>query len=186
MRNEKSDENDDCKGTNQPLISNYGLYWRVEDVFWGAPRNPGSLLGISANAKKMRPIDFREQRGVYVLYSDFDLLYIGQVHRQGFLSRLIQHRKEDIGHRFNRFSWFGIRKINRDGSLGMLADAAHSETGNVLNHIEAILIYTAEPSFNRQGGKFGGKTQKYLQLRDVRLGPTPDEMIKDLYDKVNL
>ena len=58
------------------LIANDGLFWDPEFVHWGAGSNKGHLLGsASANGKET---DFREQRGFYALYHDYELLYIGQ------------------------------------------------------------------------------------------------------------
>ena len=63
---------------NQGLIQTYGLFWKVEDVFWGKPRVSGNLLGIHKGAKRSSFVDFREQVGIYVLYADYKIVYIGQ------------------------------------------------------------------------------------------------------------
>ena len=58
----------------QPLIRNYGLFWKAEDVFWGAGSQPGKLKGVLSTQLTSDPIDFRNQRGIYVLYADYDLI----------------------------------------------------------------------------------------------------------------
>lgn len=169
---------------NQPLIRNYGLYWKARDVFWGAGSNAGALWGVWADQTTDYPVDFRDQRGIYVLYAAYDLVYVGQNNGQELLSRLKQHRKDDLAERWDKFSWFGLRTVNKNGSLAGYNQEVHATNSDVLNHIEAILIHTIEPRLNRQGGKFGEKIERYLQIRDERLGPTMEAMIKDLHDNL--
>jgi hypothetical protein len=60
------------------VIKNYGLHWDIDKVFWGRQRNPGTLLGTASRSKLAHPVDFREQRGIYALYANYELVYIGQ------------------------------------------------------------------------------------------------------------
>ena len=154
---------------SQPLIRNYGLFWKSGDVFSGVPRNPGALFGVPLTQKKAKPVDFRDQRGVYVLYAGYDLVYVGQNNGQELITRLIQHQKDDLAERWDRFSWFGLRAIKTGGDLAKYNQGVHAKNRSVLNHIEAILIYAAEPRLNRQGGKFGDNIKRYFQRRDNRL-----------------
>jgi hypothetical protein len=168
------------------LIQNYGLFWKECDVFWGAGSRAGRLLGVPATNLTADPIDFREQAGVYVLYADYDLVYVGQVGAgsQKLFTRLKQHTRDSLAGRWNKFSWFGVRWVKKtDSTLSAEADGKHSTHTEVLNHIEAILIHSAEPKQNRQGGRFGEDVVQYLQQRDEQLGPTRDEMIFDLWSK---
>ncbi|MGH8531892.1 MAG: GIY-YIG nuclease family protein [Gammaproteobacteria bacterium] len=170
------------------LIQNYGLFWKVGDVFWGKPAVTGHLMGVPASNTTATPVDFREQIGVYVLYANYDLVYVGQVGtgNQRLFDRFKQHRRDALAERWNQFSWFGIRRVKKNGELSQEADATHSGLSYVLNHIEAILIHTVEPRHNRQGGRFGEEVIQYLQYRDGKaLGPTVDEMIQDLWKKGN-
>ena len=166
------------------LIQNYGLFWSETDVFWGAGSQAGRLLGVPASNITAQPVDFREQSGVYVLYADYDLVYVGQVGAgsQKLFTRLKQHTRDSLAGRWNKFSWFGIRWVKKsDNKLSAEADGKHSTHSAVLNHIEAILIHSAEPKQNRQGGRFGEDVVQYLQVRDERLGPTREEMIHQLW-----
>jgi len=165
------------------IITTYGLFWRSEDVYWGAGSNRGSLLGVPAHARKAEVIDFRDQAGLYVLYAGHDLIYVGQAGsgKATLFSRLKKHRKDQLTDRWDRFSWFGLRRVLKNGALGKLNARARSTAATTLNQIEAVLIATAEPALNRQGGRFG-KRRRYLQVRDERLGPTEREMIQKLYD----
>ena len=165
------------------LIKNYGSYWSEKDVFWGSGSNAGTLLGVPAKNLTANEINFREQSGVYVLYADYQMVYVGQAGagNQKLFARLKQHTRDALAERWNQFSWFGIRKVNQNGALAAEADGKHSTLSDVLNHIEAILIHAAEPKQNRQGGRFGENVVQYLQRRDENLGPTGEEMLRELW-----
>ncbi|MGB9429604.1 MAG: hypothetical protein WCC11_06965 [Gammaproteobacteria bacterium] len=167
------------------LICTYGLFWRVDNVFWGRPRNLGSLLGVPASEKGFGVVDFREQAGIYALYADYDLIYVGQTggKKQKLMVRLNQHRKKDLAGRWNMFSWFGTRDVLGTGKLKAEKAGASSTHEHALNHLEAILIHVAEPSLNRQGGKWGDNVEQYLQQRDKRLGPSVPVMVEELWKK---
>lgn len=169
------------------LIHNYGLFWKREDVHWGAGRNPGHLLGIHARAKRDGPVDFRRQQGIYCLYDDaFQLVYVGQAgirQNQRLFGRLRAHTRDHLSDRWTRFSWFGTRAVLGSGKLKAEKNMAHPKTGIILDHIEAILIVAAEPPHNRQGGRFGKGVDRYLQYRDAEsLGPTVEEMVRNIWD----
>jgi len=165
------------------LIKNYGLFWAEEDVYWGEGNKAGTLLGVPAKNITGDEIDFREQSGVYVLYADYKMVYVGQAGggNQKLFARIKQHKRDALAGRWNQFSWFGIRKVNQNGKLAAESDGKHSTHTEVLNHIEAILIHAAEPTQNRQGGRFGEDVIQYLQRRDQKSDPTVEEMIKEMY-----
>ena len=166
------------------MIQNIGLFWRPDQIHWGAGSQPGKLLGVLASAVTSDPVDFREQSGIYVLYSEFHPIYVGQAGsgNQKLFVRLKQHRSDDLSERWDRFSWFGLRRVLNNGNLAKETQAAHPDLDVVLNHMEAVLIHAMEPAHNRQGGRFGPGVERYLQTRDDRLGPTPEEMIRDLWN----
>lgn len=170
------------------LIHNYGLFWRKAWVHWGRGSNAGHLKGLRVGAKTGVPVDFRYQQGVYCLYDEsFKLVYVGQAggkNDQRLLRRLSQHREDAVSERWSRFSWFGVRQVLQTGELKAEKDSAHPEIGDVLNHIEAILIAAAEPVQNRQGGKFGDRVEQYIQYRDdENVGPDVEGMIRELWKK---
>jgi hypothetical protein len=171
------------------LIQNYGLFWRRKNVFWGSPGVSGHLQGHPAKGA-FSIVDFRYQQGVYCLYDDnFKLVYVGQAganDNQRLFDRLKQHNTDALADRWTRFSWYGIRWVLSTNELSAEAHGAHSTNGDVLNHIEGILITAAEPPHNRQGGRFGEDVRQFLQRRDEEmLGKTTDEMIADLWKLKN-
>jgi hypothetical protein len=172
---------------DQDLIRNYGLFWRLDSVFWGRGSNPGRLLGKRVNSRKSDAVDFREQIAIYALFAGYSIVYIGQTgsgDSARLFDRLKQHKNGPLSGRWDRFSWFGIRKVNADGNLGSENLAAHASINTVLDHIEAVLIATAEPPLNRRGGDFGDEVSQYVQHRDERLGLTDSEMLRELLPRV--
>ena len=164
------------------MINTYGLFWEREEVFWGWPGVNGTLLGADGETAGARIEDFREQRGIYALYADYELVYIGQA-GGGTDDRLFKrlkshHQKGRLVGRWNQFSWFGINKV-REMTGGLAADVIEIRNLDVptaLNILEAISMEIAEPRLNRQGGKWGDAVQ-YYQCRDERLDEEeePDE-----------
>lgn len=145
------------------MITHYGLFWTERDVFWGRPRNAGELLGREQTplgrrgaptmAERNNARNYREFVGLYCLYGEGELLYIGEAGigtRTTLFSRLRQHRAGPMAGRWDSFSWFG-REIC-DGETAV--DSA-------LGQVEAIAISIINPGFNKQSGTFAGATQVY-------------------------
>ena len=169
------------------IIRNYGLFWTELDTDWGKRGAAGSLRGVKAKNSTGPDIDFAEQVGIYVLYADYRIVYVGQTGSgdQKLLRRLRDHRRDHLAGRWNQYSWFGTRSVNLNGSLKAEQDGLSTSVPLALDHMEAILIAASEPPLNRQGGSFGAECDQYLQVRDEDvLGPDTDEMIHDIYDRV--
>jgi hypothetical protein len=77
----------------------------------------------------------------------------------------------DLAERWNHFSWFGVLRVLNGGRLANKTEALHPGLAAVLNHIEVILIHSAETSMNGQGGRFGNNVRRYKQVRDEHLDP---------------
>lgn len=167
------------------MIRTIGLFWRRDNVFWGRGNQAGKLLGVPAGNITAEATDFREQVGIYVLYAEYRVVYVGQTGggNQKMLHRLKQHKGDDLAERWDRFSWFGLRRALQSGELSNVNQAAHPSLDTALNHMEAILIHAAEPPMNRQSGRFGDAVTRYLQVRDDRLGPTAEEMVREVWER---
>ncbi len=165
------------------IIQSYGLFWKEEDVFWGRGNQPGAIFGVPARARSSEPVDFRRQIGIYVLYSGHNVIYVGQTGSkdQRLLNRLKRHRKDVLADRWDHFSWFGLRRVLNSGQLSTEKLRAGAKVSAALDHMEAILIAATEPPLNRQGGRFGKGTVRYLQVRDSRLGLTENRMLLELW-----
>ena len=177
------------KKKNGGIVATMGLYWRADDVFWGKPKNAGSLLGRPANRVKSDPVDFRDQVGLYVLYADYRIVYVGQTgskNNQKLFVRLRQHRNDHLAGRWNQFSWFGVLRVLGNSQLSVAKNALHPSIGSALNHIEGVLIQAAEPPRNRQSGRFGESVQQYLQVRDDRVRATDRQLLERLCESAGL
>lgn len=166
------------------LIRTIGLFWKREDVYWQSAARNGRILGVPKGNRRSEPINFASQIGIYVLYADYDLVYVGQTgsEKYGLYKRLKAHAlRDDLSDRWNRFSWFGIRRVNNNGSLSNISEKVRPTYKEAIEHIEAVLIHSAEPPLNRQSGRFGSSVTRYFQVRDKeRIGKSTDEIIRDI------
>jgi hypothetical protein len=170
------------------LVRNYGLFWKRRDIWWGSPGVEGHLKGFPASAAERNAdlVDFSKQQGVYALYDEnFGLVYVGQAgggDTYRLIDRLRNHRQDQLADRWSMFSWFGVIPVTTvEKRLRVESQAKTSKIADVLNHIEAILLAVAEPPHNRQGGRFGDAVEQYRQHRDPGLGPSLEEMVRELW-----
>lgn len=131
------------------FIRAYGMFWSRDEVDWRGEETGLELLGrVNKNRRALQVANFWDQRGIYVLYNDHGPYYVGKTFDQALGVRLRQHQKPESPHRdnWNRFSWFGWRRvlkgvdaagIQRLGRVpaGVLTDARSS-----VGDIEALLI----------------------------------------------
>jgi hypothetical protein len=152
------------------MIRSYGLFWKSDEIFWGKQKNPGSLLGAKSQSSKAITIDFREQRGIYALYADYELVYIGQTGAgtDRLFNRLKFHLSDHLVERWDRFSWFGTQWVTKQHKLATDTAQVHQKMPKALNILEAVTIAIAEPRLNLQRGRWGDAEQ-YYQVRDKRL-----------------
>ncbi|MEO0963192.1 MAG: GIY-YIG nuclease family protein, partial [Pseudomonadota bacterium] len=73
------------------------------------------MLGYPASksASQDNTVDFRQQRGIYVLYDgNFNIVYVGQAGagNQDLFGRLKNHLTDHLASRWSLFSWFGVRR----------------------------------------------------------------------------
>jgi len=136
------------------LVQAYGLFWRAEEIDWspgagrsaeGVPRF--ALLGRrGANTPSLRMVDFRAQHGVYILYGDLGPYYAGIVTHQGLGTRLKQHRQDRHRGKWDRFSWFGFRRVLKQQNASGLQELGQQAAGKYVEHalmvreMEALLI----------------------------------------------
>lgn len=152
-------------GQGKGMITHYGLFWSERDVFWGRPNNPGKLLGREKTdlkrrgaptaEERKRAVNYREYVGIYCLYGDGNLLYVGQAglgNDQNLFKRLTQHRKGPMSNRWDRFSWFGRCPREPEGGIDAMV---------ALAQLEAVSIAITNPGFNRQSGSFAGSQQVF-------------------------
>ena len=146
------------------MITHYGLFWSERNVFWGRQGKEGRLWGHEKTPLGQRGApttkerdnakNYRDYVGLYCLYGEGELLYIGEAGLTGkttsLFSRLKQHRKGPMANRWDAFSWFGRETCEGE-----------TEVKKALEQLEAIAISIVNPGFNKQSGTFSGATQVF-------------------------
>lgn len=152
------------------MIKTYGVFWKAEDIFWGRQNNPGRLLGAKSRAANARQVDFRDQRGIYALYAEYELVYVGQTGAgdDRLFKRLRAHLTDHLAERWDRFSWFGTQWVTQQHELSTDTAAVHQNMVLALNVLEAVSIAISEPRLNLQRGRWG-ESKQYYQVRDSQL-----------------
>jgi hypothetical protein len=129
------------------FVKCFGLFWRRDEVDW----NPGTggqfrLLGRQGERLPgIRIADIREQTGIYILYGNHGAYYVGLT-KSSLGIRLKSHLTDQHGDEWDRFSWFGFRKIlaGRDTEgfckLGDMATTTITNPEMVISDVEALLI----------------------------------------------
>ena len=155
------------------MITHYGLFWSEPDVFWGKRGGTrGQLLGRekllldrrgAPTKRELRNAkDYRDYIGVYCLYGDGELVYIGEAGlgtEKKLFDRIKSHRTGPMAGRWDQFSWFG--RNNSDGECSVKEAFAQ---------LEAVAIAAINPGFNKQSGTFSGAKQVYQIPHDKSEG----------------
>lgn len=161
----------------QIMFRSYGLFWRADRVFWGWQGKQGHLKGqeIHKDTRQTKTTspdrDFKDQIGIYALYYDFELVYIGQVgastkddRGRTLLGRLKAHRDDHLSERWDRFSWFGLRDVKSSEGLTKLRNQTlRVSRGQILDMFEGVVIAFSEPKLNLQRGNLKGHATQYSQ-----------------------
>ena len=157
----------------QILIPAYGMYWMREGINWD--KHP-KLLGVQSTG--VPPIDLSDMRGVYMLYDGREVIYVGQAVDRPILKRLIEHTKNRLANRWNRFSWFGIDSIDSSAEVIKTENSIKTDIYSLVNAFEGILIEGLEPRQNRkQGDNFGFEYYQEIDL-EVRKNRLVSELSK--------
>jgi hypothetical protein len=163
---------------NHKIINAFGIYWNKNHVHW---KTTPDLLGIQLVGAT--EVNFKDQKGIYLLHDGREIIYIGQAIEQPLGKRLKDHTNDRLAGRWNRFSWFGFYPVTEDAKLNLDAkfkDFTIQDLGDIL---EAILIESIEPRQNRkQGNSFQGIEYLQKEAPEIRKKQT-EQMIRELIDK---
>lgn len=141
--------------SQQCIIGAYGKMWSRAKF----EKNKYVMIGKLANAKKSPQVDLSTERGIYVLYNGYDIVYVGQT-TNPIATRLKTHAKRNI--KWDSFSWYGIDSVMDNGQI--CKEKVLITTSNALiDALEAVLIIAAEPGLNKQRGK-NIRGQEYQQI----------------------
>ncbi|GAA2583621.1 HTH domain-containing protein [Microbacterium binotii] len=145
------------------FLNAFGMFWRREEVNW--EQRGQTLLG--AQLKAAQSINFADQVGVYILYSGDRVIYVGRITEPRLGPRLWDHTRDRLTGRWDRFSWFGVRAVSDDGSLGPVP-AGNFAAEMLVATMEALLIEGLEPPQNRRRGD-GFNATEFIQTTDPQI-----------------
>ena len=167
------------------MITHYGLFWSERSVFWGRQRKRGELLGrikpdldrrgASTKEERENAENFRDYVGIYCLYAGGELLYVGEAGlgtRSTLFKRLRDHRKGPMSGRWDKFSWFGCKRLEEQEESPKITHL------DALAQLEAILISITNPRFNKQSGTFANAVQVFQAAHDEADGDIADKLKK--------
>lgn len=149
---------DDDADEPASIITSFGMFWRRDHVRWSAKCRLEGKQRIESES-----VNFSEQLGVYLLYDGREVVYVGRSTDRPLGRRLFEHTSDRLGTRWDRFSWFGVRPVSEEGTLGQ--PPTQYDTGVLLPVLEAVLIEALEPRQNRKRGDDLGAVE-YLQVMD--------------------
>ena len=160
------------------LVKAFGMYWRRDKVVWTATP---SILGQQQPGST--PIDFRDQRGVYMLHDSREAVYVGRTTDQPLGKRLYQHTIDRLNGRWDRFSWFGVYSAQENGALKQIEETQVS-VDLLITTMEALLIEGLEPPQNRKRGD-DFRAIEFLQVEDPQINKNRIlEFIEELKTKL--
>lgn len=132
------------------IFRSHGLFWRRDEIDWfpgAGHRGIFRLLGRrGANRGNIRIANFREQRGIYILYGNLGPHYVGLARDRSLGFRLKDHTHDIHDNKWTQFSWFGfcsVRDMRDDNGFQLLRAMPHanySRLRTAIGDIEALLI----------------------------------------------
>jgi len=136
------------------LIKSYGQYWNPDAVNWGSvgKGNAGTLLGKTKLDGKTVSCDVWKQRGIYTLHDEFRLVYVGKTEDQDLGKRLRDHLTDRFAGRWDMFCWYGIRRINKTGTLRAFGQR-QVPPATLIQTLESLAILISDPPLNRKREK---------------------------------
>lgn len=153
------------------LINAFGMFWSRDQVNWRA--SMPHLYGVQQSGSTR--VNFTEQAGVYVLYDRNRPIYVGKVTEPRLGRRLLDHTRDRLAGRWDRFSWFGVRRVNEDGQLSPVPNhTIAAET--LIATMEALLIEGLEPPQNRRQGE-GFFALEFIQEEDPNLAKEREKRV---------
>ncbi len=146
------------KESRKTIIKAFGKHWRRDKIDWSTTEP--SLWGRQTS--KSQPVDFKTVRGVYMLFKDYDMIYVGVAVKESIAKRLRQHTKDKHCDRWNNFSWFSFDGVNQNGTIRKV-NTFSVKIDDVAKAVEAIVIEGVDPHRNGRGGDYL-KGRKYTQI----------------------
>ena len=80
-----------------------------------------------------------------------------------------QHEDDHLWNRWVYFSWFGFRRVNKNGTLNQFDDVEkifRAKGSLLLNEVEGALITAMEPKLNKQGACWKEVDEYFQEVDD--------------------
>lgn len=181
------------------LIRSYGEHWNPDFVDWGRPGRgtKGSLNGFIGGVRNPVYVNVWNQRGIYLLHHEWEVVYVGRASERALGNRLRGHLTDSLAGRWDTFSWFGTRGVTQRGVLSRIGERKNVSALDAIATLEAMLIAVAAHGRNRRRERFqvsasntGGAEnprplRSYLEeirggMRELRLAERLDDIEQSL------
>jgi hypothetical protein len=144
------------------IITCYGQDWLRELRLWDT-----TLDLIGCQFRQSPRIDFTNQVGIYALSwkspeRGQHLVYTGVTGDRPLGECLQTHTQDRLASQWNRFSFYGMRPIHEDGTVGALS--AQCTMDDVIASLSSILVEVASPIKNRRSFDYFS-TLEFMQSR---------------------
>lgn len=176
---------DESSEDGDVLINAFGLYWVRQAVNWEERKLHGMRMHAKLTRKnsveKERAVDVSTQQGIYALYSDAKLLYVGlAMSEEGIGDRLRSHHtKPRLSGRWDTFSWFGINGFDQTGAKRNVP-SIKTDPNTLIRTMELLVILVSDPPMNRASGRFAGAERINQHLKHMIPQVTNAELMKVL------
>lgn len=147
--------------SSDSVIRCFGMYWQRDLVVW---KNEPKLFGKQQLLAKA--VDFGKQKGIYILYDQHTVVYVGRAIDRSLSKRLYEHTLDRLSGRWNRFSWFGLLEVTQEGDLRAIS--FNASLALLVATLEALIIEVLEPPQNRKRGDDFSAIE-YVQEADPEL-----------------
>lgn len=142
------------------LIKSYGEFWNPDIIDWGSKGkgNSGSLMGKvklektegGTSKKYSTIINFWNAKGIYVLYNDYEPIYVGKAFLTPLGIRLRDHLTDRLAGRWEMFSWFSLSIIRQTKNDVSQPGKRTINPETINNTLEALAIIISDPKLNRR------------------------------------
>jgi len=153
------------------LIKAYGLHWDPEEIYGiNGQSSKVSFRGFVKKRNKKYEIDFWNAKGIYALFKDFEIFYIGKVTENRLGKRIESHWRYRKEH-WDTFSFYSFSDIDfKKEKVKPTSKKIEIDINVAIKTIEAIIINTAVPFNNKQETRFPNShkvTQKPFIVRNT-------------------
>jgi hypothetical protein len=144
-------------------VKAFGAYWSRNSIRWDTPKP--KLQGQQQIGAQV--VDLSKQVGVYLLYHEREVVYVGRATDRPIVKRLQEHNKDRLKARWNSFSWFGLYSVSANGKV-IENQPTISDSESLIRTLEAVLIEAMEPRQNRRGGDHFSDID-FIQVEDQEI-----------------